>query len=286
MARSRQKSEEQDPTDSDRRFVMPFPILEWSELLRAINPGRSVTRGLLRSLRGQGRLSPGVTVTRRGAQGLAGRATYNSALWAWSERCHLAGWDDDAQYLRKAATELEGRFGGSISSYLVTHELRELPEAEFFSGLMFSTTSALMHCGCVDKLVLASGTVRSMENGLGQVVGRTPAGAPATVDLPQWLLLTHHAVEGDPVWVLSRKVGDAALVEVERALMVGLDREFAAPLSWALEPELESREESDEEAARRYDHTAAWMPPSRYWDELVADARAGKLPERHLRPVG
>lgn len=251
-----------------------------------MNPGRAVTRGLLRSLRGQGRISSGVTVTRRGAQGLEGRATYNSALWAWSERCRLAGSDDDAQYLRKAATELEGRFADSISSFLLTHSLRELPEADFFPRLMDLTANAFVHCQSVHKLVLAAGTVQSVENGLGQVVGHTPTGAPATVDLPQWLLFTHRAVEGDPVWVLSRKVGDAALVEVEPALVVGLDLEFAAPLSWTREPELLTGDEGDEEAARRYERTAAALPPSHYWDDLFADARAGKLPTRHLRPVG
>jgi hypothetical protein len=158
--------------------------------------------------------------------------------------------------------------------------------------LVRATSTSPLRCAWVEQLVLAAGTVRRAGEGVVQVVGHAPSGALATVDLPDWLLLSHHVTPGQPVWVLSRSLGEAALVEVEPSLYVSSIDELANRAPWTLSsvtPEgAGSVDELDDEerAAEHYARTGAALPGPGHWAALVADARAGRLPRRHLRPVG
>jgi hypothetical protein len=271
-------------------FVLPFPVLTWDMVLHARDPVRSVTRGWVRGLRKRGQLSAGITVTERSPRGVSGRCTYHSSLWVWSERCRLEGLVGDADVLEASARALESRFAEPLHQYLTFHTLAELRNAAFFPDLAQSTASALSAVEGVASLVLTAGTVSELDESLGRVEGRAPSSEPTTVDLPARMLTGQGLVKGHPVWVLSRVIGAAALVEVEPALHVWLDASVGDGIPWARVPAsddiLDEASVAEARAADRYELTAGAMPPSSYWLDLFADAREGRLPQRHLHPVG
>ncbi len=264
-------------------------------MLRALDPGRDATRGWARSLRNRGQLSPGVTVTRRSARGLKGSSTFNSSLWVWAERCELAGFAEDAAALRDSARDLEVRFAAPLCGFLAVHDLSELPSAPFFDDLATLTADALgSRSGFMHTIVLVAGHVERIDADFGLVTGYSPDGHRAVVDLPARMLLMRGAHTGSHVWVVSRMLGDAALVEVDLATPVLLSRAIAERFEWARVSAAQKSSsldellaaESDEAAAARYEVTAALMPRADYWDDLFEDARSGWLPVRHLHPVG
>jgi hypothetical protein len=58
----------------------------------------------------------------------------------------------------------------------------------------------------------------------------------------------------------------------------------ASESAWELD--LTLADESDAAAAARYETTAALLPRTDYWDDLFEEVNAGRLPVRHLHPVG
>lgn len=276
------------------RFAFPFPFVEWELVLHALDPVRDATRGWARSLRNRGQLSQGITVARRGPRGLNGRSTYNSSLWVWAERCQLAGFVEDAVALRQSARDLELRFAEPLSGFLGTHELPELPSAPFFDDLATLTADALAKRSGFMHIVLVVGQVERLNADFGLVMGHAPEGHPAVVHLPAQMLLTRGVHPGSNVWVVSRMLGDAALVEVDLATPVLLPPALEEQFEWARVSAPESHpghdsllaDESEAAAAARYELTAALMPSLDYWDDLFKDARAGRLPVRLLHPAG
>ena len=197
----------------DVQALLPDPVVSWEDVLRAADPGRAPTRGRIRHLRSSGHLSDGVNVHLRGPHGLSGRSTYFSSLWGWAQRCRLDGKESESAQLEGAARRVESRYGESLKGYLSQHGLAELPSADFFGGLSSLTASELCKVPGLTKLVLAAGTVTDVGPTTVHVDGRSPSNEVTGVDLPAELFPTR-GVPGEPVWVLSRLVGSAALVEV------------------------------------------------------------------------
>lgn len=142
--------------------------------------------------------------------------------------------------------------------------------------------------------MLAAGQVGSLDDDFGQVRGRAPDGHLAVVDLPARMLLMRGVHAGADLWVVSRMLGTSALVEVDPAIQVALPAALAKHFEWArvsASASLDSldtllADESEADAAARYESTVALMPPSDYWDDLLAEAKDGRLPVRHLHPIG
>jgi hypothetical protein len=172
--------------------------------------------------------------------------------------------------------------------------LEELPHANFFSGLSSVTADELCKVSGLTDLVLAAGKVTEVSTSTVRVTGRNPSNEDAIVDLPASLFSRHGLNGGQGVWVLSRKMGDAALVEVLPAVRTTLTLPRAARNRWVhgkdwLEAVPASgylTAVSDQMAAKNYAETAGAMPGDDYLAELLDDIKAGKAPIRQLRPVG
>ena len=247
----------------------------------------------MRHLRESGHLSDGVNVPVRGARGLRGSSTYYSSLWGFAQRCRLAGSAAECEELENGARRVEHRYEDELRRYLGVHGLPELPSAPFFAGLSTMTATELCKVPSLSSWVLAAGTVTDVRNALAHVTGRSPTNEAAGVDLPAELVSRHGVSEGDAVWVLSRLVGDAALVEVVPALMTKLTLTYDSPamvdwLRWLQPEEISGLAgvTSDDVAAQLYEATTAAMPSEEHLRSLLAADSAGLLPIRQLRPAG
>ena len=272
----------------DAKFTLPFPFVEWSSVLRAKDPARDVTRSRARSLREHGLLSSGVTVTRHDDRGFRGRGTYNSILWVWAERCARADLPESAVALREAGRALEEQFAAPFESYLAHHDIEELPAAPFFGDVMRLTARALAGCHALELMVVASGKLGGLDESFGRVTGLSPLGRPTVVDLPARMLIAGGFHPGADLWVVERVLGEATLLEVDRAVSVALPVSVARRLGWAQVIGLPTSTTSDGElaGAERYAATAALLPSSSHWDDLVDAAVTGQLPVRRLRLAG
>jgi hypothetical protein len=288
-----------DPLDEKPGdLIVPWPLVDWPAVVRAADPTREPTRGRLRELRKQGRLTDGITVTRRGGRGFQGRANYYSVLSALAERCRQDGNEVDATALARSASELEARFRDRLQAFFATRALADLGDASFSEELAIATAKGLGGWRHMDHVLLASAVVASMDGDIVRLRGASPKGLPVDVDLPRPLVERHSLTPGDLAWVFSRVVGDAALVEIIPALRVPIGNREAmrAPTApgvqfdifWHGQP-LAAGDDGltdDERAAyaKRYRDTGA----ASLTDQQTAaiKAAAGEIPRRRLRPAG
>jgi hypothetical protein len=279
---------------NDVQVLLPEPVVSWEDVLRVADPGRLPTRGRVRTLRANGRLSAGVHVHRHSFHGVSGSSTYFSSLWGWAQRCRLEGRDGDSSKLEDAARRVEEQFAHQLKEFLSLHTLEELRDADFYNGLSSVTADELCKVPGLTDLVLAAGRVTEVGSSTVRVTGRNPSNEDAEVDLPTGLFSRRGLSGGEGVWVLSRMVGDAALVEVLPAVTTNLTLTKAARNRWAHGKDwLEAAPAhgyvtgvSDQMAARNYLESAGAIPSDDYLAELLGDVKAGKAPIRRLRPVG
>jgi hypothetical protein len=281
--------------------VLPLPVIDWTAVLKADNPMRKPTRGRLRELRKKDQVSAGVTIWNRDRRGLQGRSTYYSVLSAFAARSRREGRDREAEELELDASVLEDQFSERLELFLSHHSLGQLPQAEFFDELTVATARKLAGWTGLVQSLLAAARVREVGGDIAHLEGSSPRGESVAVDLPRTLLDRQSLSPGDLVWVFSRVVGDAAVVELLPAVRVeispdGSVQELAGlrtlvDVTDALERRL--AEESDGLTAEARDDYAARFKAGVGGDltaaelaDLRADALAGRLPVRRLRPAG
>jgi hypothetical protein len=280
--------------------VLPVPVVDWTTVVKARDPTREPTRGRLRELRRKGHLADGIAVTRRGDRSLQGRASYYSVLSALAARCRQEGADEDAAELEQSASELETRFREQIQDFLRTHHLADLPDADFCEELATATAEQLARWRRLPQALLAAAVVASTDDNITHLHGASPRGEPVEVDLPRLLLERQSLTIGDTVWVLSRVVGDAVLVELLPAIRVQLPNwkrerirtELAGlvDITWPQESQVAGDDglAEDDRAARaeHYRSTVAADLAMEQMAQLKAAAAAGQIPRRRLRPAG
>jgi hypothetical protein len=283
-----------------RHAVLPVPVIDWTAVVKADNPTREPTRGRLRELRKKYRMSGGVTVWRRGRRGLHGRATYYSVLSALAARSRQDGHGEEAAALESAAAQVEGQFSERLEQFLSNHTLAQLPQAEFFDELTTVTAQRLANWSGLLQALLAAAKVYEMEGDVAHLEGSSPRGDPVAVDLPRALLERQSLKSGDLVWIFSRIVGDAVLVELLPAVRVqmrsGGSEQERTLLSALVDVEArEGRlgEESDgltdeerAEYAERFNATVGADLTGGELSALRADAAAGRIVRRRLYPAG
>lgn len=181
------------------------------------------------------------------------------------------------------------------------HDLDELPQADFFSQLTAETAEQLASWSGLSQELLAAARVEEVEGDMAHLEGSSPRGGSVAVDLPSRLLERQRIGPGDLVWVLSRVVGDAALVELLPAVRIKLylgtrGLEFAKLYAGAfasLQLEESAVDESDgltveerSESAGRFRATVGGNLTMGEVAALQADAETGRLPRRPLHPAG
>jgi hypothetical protein len=282
-----------------RYAVLPLPVIDWTVVVKADDPTRKATRGRLRELRRKRRVTAGLTVWRRGSRGLQGRATYYSVLAALAARIWQEGHDEEAAGLEQAAAELESRFSARLEVFLSGHSLSQLPQAEFFDELTAATARSLAGGSRVFQTLLAAARVDEIEDDVAHLEGSSPRGGQVTVDLPRALVERQSLKVGDLVWVFSRIVGDAALVELLPATRITLQADFPSHVPGGLmslvdvDPMGRLGEGSDgltgeerAEYAQQFRTTVGADLSADDLEELKADATAERMPRRRLRPAG
>jgi hypothetical protein len=149
--------------------------------------------------------------------------------------------------------------------------------------------------------LLAAARVHEVEGDVAHLEGSSPRGGAVAVDLPRALLERQSLQSGDLVWVFSRLVGDAALVELLPAIRIEVHpgeqqrgpgglRSFVdvADASDGV-PAEESDGLTDEERedyAGRFNASVGGDLTATELSGLQADAAAGHLPRRRLHPAG
>lgn len=284
-----------------RYVVLPLPVIDWTAVLKADNPMRKPTRGRLRELRKKDQVSAGVTVWNRDRRGLQGRSTYYSVLSAFAARSRQGGHEREAEALELDASALESQFSERLELFLSHHSLGQLPQAEFFDELTVATAVKLAGWSGLVQVLLAAARVHEVEGDVAHLEGSSPRGGSVAVDLPRALLDRQCLGSGDLVWVFSRVVGDAALVELLPAVRLevhpGPSGEDLAGLRTLVDvaealggpPADDSdglmAEERDDYAASFKARVGGDLTTAELAD-LRADATAGRLPVRRLHPAG
>lgn len=263
---------------------LPCPLVPWDRLAAAIAPGKPASRSRLRSLRDKRQISRGVKVTHRGDKGVAGASSFYSVLSLWAERARDRGLADDAERLRSAATEVEDEFAAQLKDFLSRRPLNELPKADFFWDLAHRTSRALAQSKTWRESVLAVASVTDIDERFIHLEGRSIEGAPRSVDLPRHLMDANGLHAGSFVFVLSRRLGSGAFVEVDEA--VPCRREGTAGVRTECFAEPETSESGDPSTPQTYGAGpgAALTPElaSRAW-KAAQDAGVKPSP---LRPAG
>jgi hypothetical protein len=283
-----------------RHVVLPLPVIDWMAVLKADNPLRKPTRGRLRELRKKDQVSAGVTVWNRDRRGLQGRSTYYSVLSAFAARSRQEGRDREAEALELDASVLEKQFSERLELFLSHHSLGHLPQAEFFDELTVATAHKLGGKSGLLQALLAAARVDEVEGDVAHLEGSSPRGGSVAVDLPRTLLDRQALGPGDLVWVFSRVVGDAALVELLPAVRVAIHLDSgvkelaglrtlvvidALDESLAEEPDGLTAEARDDHAARFKAGVGGDLTSAELAD-LRRDAAAGRLAQRRLHPAG
>jgi hypothetical protein len=280
--------------------VMPRPVVPWTTVVQADDPTRAATLGRLRELRKKHRVTAGVTVPRRGERRLEGRATYYSVLSVLAARCRQEGHEEAAAEMVQAAEKVEGDFSGRLKTFLRDHTLADLPAAEFFDDLATATAECVAAWSRRAPDLLAVARVNDMADVLARLEGTSPSGEPVAVDLPRALLDRQSLTTGDLVWVFSRSVGDAAMVELLPAMCVAVEAKSAGDTFHALakfvKPPLVSplsgagsdgmTDEERKAFADRFNATVGANLSGEDVARLQGYVVAGRLPRRRLRPAG
>jgi hypothetical protein len=235
-------------------------------------------------------------VWRRDRRGLQGRSTYYSVLSALAARIRQAGDGSEAEALEGAASQLESQFAERLEQFLSQHGLAQLPQAEFFDELTAATAERLARWDGLVHALLASARIHEVEGDIARLEGSSPRGGLVAVDLPRALLDRQQLGPGDLVWVFSRVVGDAAIVELLPAVQVEMqagnvllksrvDAAGDSQGSRANESDGLTDEDRDEHA-ERFRAAVGGSLTIEELSDLRADAAAGRLPRRRLRPAG
>jgi hypothetical protein len=273
--------------------VLPMPVLEWTEVVLAEDPTRSATRERLRQLQKKHLVGHGVKVTKRDDRGLSGSGTYFSVLTALAAKSRHEGSAEDAEYLLGAAGDLEDRFADELRNYLSQCSLDELPKADFFGALASETAGHVSWWTKRSKALLAVALVKENAADLAHLAGHSASGDPVDLDVPLKLLERQSLVSGDHVWVFSRIVQSAALVEVLRATTVPCNlleslEGFALVMHHPRSQVGSDGLTDDERAvfAERWKSGVAADLTSGELTKLRSDLRHGHLPTRRIRPAG
>jgi hypothetical protein len=284
-----------------RYVVVPLPVIDWTAVLKADNPIRRPTRGRLRELRKKSQVSAGVTVWNRDGRGLQGRSTYYSVLAAFAARSRQEGREKEAEALELDASVLESQFADRLQIFLSHNGLGQLPQAEFFDELTVATAAKLGGKSGLVQALLAAARIQEVEEDVAHLEGSSPRGGSVAVDLPRVLLDRQCLGSGDLVWVFSRVVGDAALVELLPAVRLEVHpgiSEADAPWLRMLVDVAEALQGPPADKAdglmteERDDHAASFNAgvggdlTAEELADLRADATAGRLPVRRLHPAG
>lgn len=274
-------------SEEGQTFLMPWPFLDWPDILCAMDPVQEPTPPRLRALRRSGRLSRGVNVVQRGQRQLSGSATYSSCLWVWADRCERAGRPDEAAVARAGAADLESRFGHALRTFLAHAQLHELISAPFFRDAVQQTAEVLGRLSVVTEQVVAAGLVTHVDAVMAHVRGATPKfPEPVELEVPGLLGRLSPAV-----WVTAEARHSAVLVNVCPAAPVALSGEPARLFGWARIFDRLSWVELDQDpetlmSAVRYATGPAAPPTPERLDELFDAAVAGRLPIRRIRVAG
>jgi hypothetical protein len=284
-----------------RGVVLPLPVVDWTAVLKADNPMREPTRGRLRELRKKHQVSAGVTVWRRDRHGLQGRSTYYSVLSALAARIRQAGNGGEAEALEGAASQLETQFAERLEQFLSQHSLAKLPQAEFFGELTAATAERLAGWDGLGQALLAAARVHEVGVDIAHLEGSSPRGGPVAVDLPRALLDRQGLGPGDLVWVFSRVVGDAAIVELLPAIRIEMGADESALTLSTVDSLLDTADvyrgpraddsdgltdEDRDDHAERFRAAVGGNLSTEDVSDLRADATAGRLPRRRLHPAG
>jgi antitoxin component of MazEF toxin-antitoxin module len=176
-----------------------------------------------------------------------------------------------------------------------------LPQAEFFNELTTATAERLASWSGLVQALLAAARVHEIEGDVAHLEGSSPRGGSVAVDLPRALLERRRLKIGDLVWVFSRVVGDAALVELLPAIRIemrsrtsGQDLlELRLLVDVADAPDGPAAEESDgltpeerDEYAEQFRATVGSDLTAAELSDLQSVAAAGRLSRRRLHPAG
>ena len=280
--------------------VMPCPVVSWKTVVQADDPTRAATPGRLRELRRKQRVTAGVRVALRGERRLEGRATFYSVLSVLAVRYRQEGHEEAAAEMVRAAAKVEDDFSERLKVFLGDHSLADLPTAEFFNALATSTAECVSAWSEEAPYLLAVARVNEMADALVRLEGTSPGGEPVAVDLPRALVDGQSLTTGDLVWVFSRSVGTAAMVELLPAMRVAIqvtnaEHAFRALLKFAVPPLVSPLQVSqtdgmtdDERAvfADRFNATVGANLSSADMSRLAGYVDAGRVPRRRLRPAG
>jgi hypothetical protein len=202
--------------------------------------------------------------------------------------------------MAQAAEKVEDDFSERLKKFLSDHALSDLPTAEFFNDLATATAKCIAIWGRRAPDLLAVARVNEMAGVLARLEGIAPDGEPVAVDLPRALLDRQSLTTGALVWVFSRAVGDAAMVELLPAMRVAVQTEAAGETFHALmkfvEPPLASTPsdvQSDgmttEERgafASRFNATVGANLSAEDVARLQGYVATEGVPKRRLRPAG
>lgn len=252
-------------------------------------------------MRKKHRVTAGVSVARRGERRLEGRATYYSVLSVLAARCRQEGHEEAAAKMVQAAAKVEDDFSGRLKTFLRDHSLADLPTAEFFDDLAVATAECVAAWGRRAPYLLAVARVNEVADAFARLEGTSPNGEPVAVDLPRALLDGQSLTTGDLVWVFSRSVGAAAIVELLPAMRVAIRTasagvEFRALTrlvepSLLVSPLLDARSDgmTDDERRASVGQFHATVGANLSTDDverLQGYVAAERVPRRRLRPAG
>lgn len=188
-----------------------------------------------------------------------------------------------------------------IELFLTHHSLAQLPQAEFFGELTAATAEGLATWSGLMQTLLAAARVHEVEGDVAHLEGTSPRGGSVAVDLPRALLERQRLKTGDLVWVFSRMVGDAAVVELLPAVRIEIrsgtsGRDLAVELrslvdvAYAREGASEESDgltaEERDDYAEHFKTTVGSNLTAAELSDLQADAASGRLPRRRLHPAG
>jgi len=200
----------------------------------------------------------------------------------------------------QAAEKVEDDFSERLKSFLRDRTLADLPTAEFFNDLAAATAECVAVWSRRAPDLLAVARVNEMAGVLARLEGTSPDGEPVTVDLPRALLDRQSLTTGALVWVFSRSVGDAAMVELLPAMRVEFQTENAGDVFRSLtkfvkppliSPTSDAQPDglTDEERrafARRFNATVGANLSAEDVARIQGYAAAEGFPKRRLRPAG
>jgi hypothetical protein len=276
-------------TDNHKRAytspILVLPVVEWTDILLADDPTRAPSRARLRTLTSKHLVPSGVTVPVREAGRFAGRKKYFSTLWGFAARARRQAEAEIADRLEHEAASIEKRYKHRLEIYLASHSIIQLSEATFFRALSEETADALEKSGVFGTLLIVTGLVSGIGGDTLHVSGFhshefVDVSLPASLAKPQGLEVD------EPVWVVSRPAGGAAVVEVLPATQLGhgirQDSALSRSALTGVRTDLASDREEQRQAAARYRDLVAADLDDDFYTELGRDEVTRPIPVRTI----